>query len=145
LERGHLADVIRKMALSKSMTSSRRILRREVVLTKLMTDDELDKLIGRMNKIPPPSGGQLVSWRDGLAALQIFGLVFLCTIPVALPFAIMDNIAFAVRVSNGIALLFLLIGGFLLAGYAGFRRIPTALGYAFVGVLLIVVTMALGG
>jgi VIT1/CCC1 family predicted Fe2+/Mn2+ transporter len=66
-------------------------------------------------------------------------------IPVALPFAFMDEIGLALRVSNGIALVFLMVGGYTLAGYAGFRRIPTALAYTIIGVLLIAATASLGG
>jgi hypothetical protein len=72
-------------------------------------------------------------------------LVFLCTFPVALPFALFEEVPFALRASNGIALLMLFIGGWLVAAYAGFRRIGTAAIYTLIGVLLVAMTMALGG
>jgi len=71
--------------------------------------------------------------------------VFLCTFPVALPFALFEDVPFALRASNGVALLMLFVGGWLVASYAGFRRIGTAFVYALIGVLLVVMTMALGG
>jgi hypothetical protein len=64
---------------------------------------------------------------------------------VAIPFGIIDDLAFAMRVSNGVALLLLFIGGFLLASYAGFRKGVTAIAYTLIGVLLVAITMALGG
>jgi hypothetical protein len=71
--------------------------------------------------------------------------VFLCTFPVALPFALFEEVSFALRASNGVALLMLFVGGWLMAGYAGFRRLWTAIVYALIGVLLVAMTMALGG
>ena len=80
-----------------------------------------------------------------MAGLEIFFLVFLCTLPVALPFAFFQEVEFAMRASNGVALMILFIGGYILAGYAGFRRFTTAVIYVLIGVLLVALTMALGG
>jgi VIT1/CCC1 family predicted Fe2+/Mn2+ transporter len=82
---------------------------------------------------------------DLRAGLQIFFLVFLCTLPVALPFAFLQNAELAMKTSNAVALSLLFIGGYLLAGYAGFSRPITALTYCLIGVLLVALTMALGG
>ena len=71
--------------------------------------------------------------------------MFLCTLPVALPFAFFDEIELAMRVSNGVALVMLFIGGHLLARYAGFRRLLTAAAYTAIGIALVALTMALGG
>jgi VIT1/CCC1 family predicted Fe2+/Mn2+ transporter len=62
-----------------------------------------------------------------------------------LPFLFIEEVALALRVSNGVALLLLFIGGFILAGYAGFRRLITATLYMIIGVLLVALTIALGG
>jgi VIT1/CCC1 family predicted Fe2+/Mn2+ transporter len=77
--------------------------------------------------------------------LQIFLLVFLCTLPVSLPFVFIKEVSLAIRASNGIALLLLFIGGYILAGYAGFNRFVTAVIYVVIGVILVTLTMALGG
>ena len=82
---------------------------------------------------------------DLWSGVQIFLLVFLCTFPVAIPFGLIDDLALAMRVSNGVALVILFAGGYILARYAGFRRITTAAIYVFIGVLLVALTMALGG
>ena len=111
----------------------------------LMTDQELTTLSERIKKIPIPSHRNLITGVDIWAGLQIFLLVFLCTLPVAIPFSIFDHLDIAMRVSNGVALLLLFIGGYLLAGYAGFKRLLTALAYTLIGVLLVSLTMALGG
>jgi len=145
MERGHVITVVNRLSRTESLSESRKLIKKEVVLANLMTDEELDRVAQRLKNLPPPPKSQLIGWKDVLAAFQIFALVFLCTLPVALPFAFMDEIALALRISNGIALLFLMIGGYKLAGYAGFRRIPTALAYTLIGLLLIGATVSRGG
>lgn len=147
LERGHSLTVLKNINASRNPEDTRNILKQEIqpTLSALMTNEELDNLSNRLKKLGEPSKKTFITGADFFAGLQIFLLVFLCTLPVALPFAFIDEIALAIRVSNGIALLLLFIGGFLLAGYAGFRRIATASIYTIIGVLLVAITIALGG
>ncbi|MBK7649456.1 MAG: VIT1/CCC1 transporter family protein [Flammeovirgaceae bacterium] len=147
LERGHAVTVIRKIVESDNTSQSRELLRNEIqpVVAALMKDEEVDQLVDRIQKLPEPTKHTLFTWRDLLSGVQIFLLVFLCTLPVALPFAFLDDVSVGMRASNGIAILQLFIGGFILAGYAGFRRFTTAMVYVVIGVLLVTLTMALGG
>lgn len=147
LERGHAVTVIRKIVQSGNKDYSRELLRNEIqpVVASLMEDEEVNHLVDRIQKLPEPEKHSVFTWRDLLSGVQIFLLVFLCTLPVALPFAFLDDVSIAMRASNGIAILQLFIGGFILAGYAGFRRLTTAMVYVVIGVLLVLLTMALGG
>jgi hypothetical protein len=147
IERGHSIAIIKRIRESLSPEESGKILKDEIspTLAGLMTDDELSELSGRLRKLPVPSKKHLITLHDLWAGVQIFLLVFLCTFPVAIPFGIFDNLEMAMRVSNGVALLLLFIGGFLLAGYAGLRRGVTAIIYTLIGVSLVAITMALGG
>lgn len=147
LERGHGLSVLNRIVKSNDIESSREILREEIqpVISGLMTDQELDQLSDRLKNLPIPSKRNLLTVHDILAGIQIFLLVFLCTLPVALPFAFLDDVAIAMRTSNGVALFLLFVGGFILSGYAGFRRVITASIYVVIGVLLVALTMALGG
>jgi hypothetical protein len=146
-ERGHSVVIFKKLIATKTNGDAREILRSEMrpTVAALVTDNELDSLSERLRKLPEPTRKNLFTGRDLVAGLQIFLLVFLCTFPVALPFAFFDDVAFALRASNGVALFMLFIGGWLLAGYAGFRRFATAIAYCLIGVLLVAITMALGG
>ena len=83
--------------------------------------------------------------KDLWAGIEIFLLVFLCTLPVALPFGIFSEVSLALRVSNGVALVLLFVRGYGLARYAGLRPGLTAVIYAMIGVVLVSLTMALGG
>lgn len=147
IERGHAINIIHKLQRSGNPKSERSIIRDEIqpLIAHLLQDAELDQLATRIKQLPPPEKKNIISNTDIFAALQIFLLVFLCTLPVALPFAIFDEVPLAMRVSNAVALVMLFIGGFKLAAYAGFRPWITALLYAMIGVLLVALTMALGG
>ena len=147
VERGRGITVFKNMAHAKDAESSRAILKDELnpTLMAVITDQEIDQLADRLKKLPEPSKRFLLTSTDFSAGIQIFLLVFLCTLPVALPFAFVKEIALALRVSNGVALFMLFIGGYLLAGYAGFKRLFTALAYAAIGIALVSLTIALGG
>ena len=147
LERGHAIKLFRQIQDTNSKNEIRKILRSEIQPTfaYLITNEELDALILRLKELPEPSKKMLITKSDLLSGLQIFLLVFLCTFPVAIPFGFFEDLNIAMRVSNGVALLLLFIGGFVLAGYAGFRRGITAVLYTLIGVILVALTMALGG
>jgi len=147
LERAHSRSLIQRIIHSESTVSARQILKQEIqpLVAGLLKDEELDRLTKRLKNISEPSKRHLLVGKDFMAGLEIFFLVFLCTLPVALPFAFIDEVVLAMRVSNGVALVILFAGGYILARYAGFRRLTTAAIYVFIGVLLVALTMALGG
>lgn len=146
IERGHARTVIKVIKESDEAKAS-KILKEEIQsgIAALMTEQELNAISQRLKKLPTPSTASLFTATDLLAGIEIFLLVFLCTFPVALPFGFIDDLALAMRVSNGVALFMLFVGGFLLARYAGFNRILTAVSYTLIGVALVLITMALGG
>lgn len=147
IERGHSLTVIKKIHDSKDADEAGQILKNEIQpgISGLMTNAELNELSSRLKRLPPPTKKNIITLTDLLAGMQIFLLVFLCTFPVALPFGIFDDLSVAMRASNGVALALLFTGGFMLAGYAGFRRGITAIVYTLIGVSLVAITMALGG
>lgn len=147
IERGHAITVIKKIHRTKTDEDGGEILKEEIQpgLAGLMTQQELNALSSRVKNLPEPSKAQVLTIKDLWAGVQIFLLVFLCTFPVAIPFGIIENLEIAMRASNGVALLLLFTGGYLLAGYAGFRRGITAVVYMLIGVALVAITMALGG
>lgn len=147
LERGHNITIIKRIRNSENKDVSRQVLKEEIqpLISELLKDEELDQLNDRIKKIAEPLKRNILTVTDLVGGLQIFLLVFLCTLPVALPFAFLQEVAFAMRISNGVAIVLLFIGGYILAGYAGFRRFPTAMIYVLIGAVLVAITMALGG
>lgn len=146
MERGRSRTIIESIKTTTDEAGG-QILKEEMQpgISSLMTPQELSELSSRLKKLPTPTKLSLITSKDLLSGLEIFLLVFLCTIPVALPFAFIDELATAMRTSNGIALLMLFIGGFLLGRYAGFNRILTAITYTLIGIALVAITMVLGG
>jgi VIT1/CCC1 family predicted Fe2+/Mn2+ transporter len=82
---------------------------------------------------------------DFAAAFSIFLLVFVSTLPVVIPFAVMQQAHLALRISNGIAIAMLFFTGLSLGRFS-FKR-PWAVGLVMVvvGLVLVSITMALGG
>jgi VIT1/CCC1 family predicted Fe2+/Mn2+ transporter len=80
-----------------------------------------------------------------IGALGVFLLVFLSTFPVAIPFLLMHDAMLALRVSNGIAIVLLFVGGYKLAKFSGFHPWWTGLTMVAIGTAVVALTIALGG
>jgi hypothetical protein len=147
LSRAYGLWVINRIMSSSDPKATREIMKEELdpVFASLLKDDELDNLGTRLKQLEAPTKKQLLSTHDFIAGIQIFLLVFLCTLPVALPFAIVSDTVLAMRISNGVALALLFIGGFRLAQYARLRTWITAAIYTLIGLVMVALTMALGG
>lgn len=79
------------------------------------------------------------------AAVGVATLVFLSTLPVVVPFALMSDARLALRVSNVIAIVMLFGCGYQLGRYAGGRRWLAGAVVALLGVVLVPITIMLGG
>lgn len=147
IERAHATTILRKITATSDADAAREILKGELppFMNALMKNIEVDQVIERLKQVPAPSTKIILTVKDWLVGLQIFFLVFLCTLPVALPFGIFKDVQIALRASNGVALILLFIAGFRLARYAGLRPGVTAIIYTLIGVALVSLTMALGG
>lgn len=91
------------------------------------------------------SAHAVLSGDDYRGAVGVFLLVTLATFPVVLPFFFISEVWLAMRVSNGIALVTLFIGGYQLGRYAGFVLWRSGVVMAAIGALLVAAIIALGG
>jgi VIT1/CCC1 family predicted Fe2+/Mn2+ transporter len=82
---------------------------------------------------------------DFVGALGVFLMVVLATFPVVIPFGVFADTAFALRVSNGVALLTLFGAGWTLGRYAGGRGWLAGTVMAALGAVLVAIIVALGG
>jgi VIT1/CCC1 family predicted Fe2+/Mn2+ transporter len=82
---------------------------------------------------------------DWLGAVGVFLIVVLSTLPVLIPFALIRDARYALRVSNGIAIAMLFLTGYAFGRHAGHR--PLRMGGAMVvlGGVMVAITIALGG
>ena len=82
---------------------------------------------------------------DIQSACLIMLLVFGATLPIVIPFICTDNTSLALRISNVIAILSMFYCGWLLAGYCGYNKWKTSITLTIIGIVLVTVTIALGG
>ena len=82
---------------------------------------------------------------DVLGAVASFWLVCLASVPAAIPFILLDNARFALRISNAIPLALMFLAGYWWGRLTLSR--PWIVGTAFlvIGVLLVCAAIALGG
>jgi VIT1/CCC1 family predicted Fe2+/Mn2+ transporter len=114
-------------------------------LTQVIRDDEWGSLRERFLRVPHESVRTGVTAQDLKGALAIFLLANAALLPLALPFAFVQDVHLANRVSNGIAIAMLFATGWALAPYTGQRPLRLALITALGGSLLVALTIALGG
>ena len=146
-EKGHGYSVFMKLKSTTDKTAGRKLLTDELppVISAILKPEEVDQLQERLVKLEDVPKSALINWSDLRTAFMIFLLVFTCTFPVALPFIFINNTALALRLSNGIALLILFIGGFSVGKYAGFKPSVSGIGILLLGIVLVGLTIALGG
>ena len=115
------------------------------MLASIVEPAELETMRRRLIQLPEPSGPARLSKDDWLGAAGVFLLVFLSTLPVVVPFVLMQSAGPALRVSNAIAIFMLFVTGWAFGSMTGRR--PWLVGIAMVGVgaFLVGMTMALGG
>jgi VIT1/CCC1 family predicted Fe2+/Mn2+ transporter len=146
-ERGRSTRLLQELRHTGDAGRARRILASALPdpVATAMEPGELDSLRNRLATVPIPESRLGLVSRDFRAAGLVFLLVFLATLPVALPFLFIPETRLALRVSNGIALVMLFIGGWRLGGYAGRSQLAHGVVYLAVGVVLVWATILLGG
>jgi VIT1/CCC1 family predicted Fe2+/Mn2+ transporter len=95
--------------------------------------------------LPGPPGPARVDKDDWKGALGVFLLVFLSTFPVVIPFALLKDISLALRLSNAVAVVMLFLTGYAFGRIAGRRPWAVGIFMMLLGILLVGLTMALGG
>lgn len=115
------------------------------VLSSVVQKEDLENMRKALLKIPESNLKIRITMSDVKIATGIFLLVFLSTFPVALPFAFIHDVRFALRISNLVAIVFMFICGWLLARYGGYNKLWMGLTMTILGVTLVVITIALGG
>jgi VIT family len=115
------------------------------VIAAVMGEHTLENIRKAIVQDAPGKTRARISGRDLKTALGVFLLVFLSTFPVALPFALISDVRVALRISNGIAILLLFIGGCILARYSGYNKYRTGFYLAMLGVGMVFLTISLGG
>jgi VIT1/CCC1 family predicted Fe2+/Mn2+ transporter len=145
-ERGRSLAILKEVRTRSNLLRARALILDALppVIASTMEPADVDAIRNRLKRLPLPARAGLTA-ADFLGALGVFLLVFLATLPVALPFAFIDHTHLALRVSNGIALLMLFAGGFYLGRHGGRHPWWSGLVMLTLGAGLVLATIALGG
>lgn len=146
-EKSHTLKIYRAVRSAADPQQAARLIASAMppLLASVVQPAELATLHERLKQLPAPPDRARLGKSDWLGALGVFLLVFLSTLPVALPFLFMHDLHWAMRTSNLIAVLLLFLIGLAYGRCVG--RTPWGFGVGMVtlGLVLVALTMALGG
>ena len=146
-EKGRNLEIYRAVRTAADSRQAQRLISDALptVVASVLRPPELDALHQRLLQLPEPHGPARLSGSDWRGAAGVSLLVFLSTFPVAVPFMVMRDAMRAMRVSNGVAVALLFVAGAAYGRVVG--RSPWLPGAAMValGVVLVALTIALGG
>ena len=115
------------------------------VVASVLEPAELESIRQRLARLPEPPARARLAKDDWLGAIGVFVLVFLSTFPVAIPFIFMQDAGPALRVSNAIAIAMLFLLGWTFGSMTGRRPWLVGIAMVAIGVMLVGMTIALGG
>ena len=143
-ERGRNAAILREVRSTLDPARARELIAQALppVVASIMDPQELELIRARLPEAPAKPRFTAGDFRTALA---VFLWVFLATLPLVLPFTFIDEAHFALRISNGVALVMLFACGFYLGRHGGRPPLLSGLITLAVGVVLVWATIALGG
>ncbi len=146
-ERGKALLTLRAIRDAADPGAARRLIAGAVpsAVASILQQDDLERIRQRLKGLPEPP--DRVRWRrdEWRGALGVFGLVFLSTFPVTIPFIFMRDVTRALRVSNAVAIVLLFLIGYAFGRSAGRRPIVNGIVMVVLGFILVGMTIALGG
>jgi VIT family len=114
------------------------------VLAKVLSANDLENMRQGLLRVGAlPARG--LDKRDWLGALAVFLLVVLSTFPVVIPFLFFQDVQLALRMSNLVAIAMMFVCGVLLGRHGGYHPWRTGFSVVLLGVVLVGITIALGG
>jgi VIT1/CCC1 family predicted Fe2+/Mn2+ transporter len=114
-------------------------------VSAVLIPSEVEELRERLARQPEPPEHPLLDRRDLTGAFAVFLLVFLSTLPISLPFLLFPEAGFAMRASNAIAIAMLFGMGWTLGKHTGRSGWRAGLVMVCLGLILVAITIALGG
>lgn len=115
------------------------------VVAEALRPEDLERVRSHLAGPVELPGRPRLTARDWWGGLGVLLLVFLSTFPVVLPFIFMDNTLRALRVSNAVAIVLLFLTGYAFGRAADLPRWGTGAAMVVIGLVLVAITMALGG
>ena len=147
LERGRGMRILKSVRGCPDAAAARGLIADALppALASLLDASDYERLRGRLDRLPEPPASVRLQAADLAGALGVFLLVFLSTFPVILPFLFIQDPGVALRASNGVAIAMLFASGHQLGRYSGLRPVLSGVAAAAIGIVLVLITVALGG
>jgi VIT1/CCC1 family predicted Fe2+/Mn2+ transporter len=86
-----------------------------------------------------------LTFQDIKEAIAVFFLIFVSTFPVVVPFVFIRDTMLALRISNLVAIVMMFFCGWSVARYVGYNKWKMSIAIILIGIMLVAVTIALGG
>jgi VIT1/CCC1 family predicted Fe2+/Mn2+ transporter len=115
------------------------------LLASVLPQAEYEVMRQKLNELPELPTHPWLAKDDWVAAGRIFLLVFLSTFPVTIPFLFVHQAVLALRISNVVANAMLFGCGYAFGRFSGFHPWRAGVAMVLVGILLVGLTIALGG
>ena len=146
-DRGRGLTLVRSVRAAPTAQEGRALIEASLSrsVAALVSPAELEGIRGRILALPKIPDRPRLQWDDLVAAFAVFLLVVAATLPVVLPFGLMDDVAAAKNLSRAIAVVLLFLGGLGFGRYAGYGTWRSGFVMAALGVLLVGAIKVLGG
>ena len=146
-ERGHNLQMIQAARRAERSEDARQVIAGSMppLLASLLTPDDYERLRQGLLGIRDQPETVSLAREDFVGAFAVFLLVFLSTFPVVIPFIVFQDIYFALRASNAVAIAMMFTAGYWLARHGGYRPLLTGASVVVLGVVLVGIAIALGG
>ena len=115
------------------------------VVASILKTEEVEAIRRRLISLPDEIKNVKLTWQDIQKATGLFFLVFVSTFPVVVPFLFLQDTWIALRISNAIAIIMMFLCGWSVAKYVGINKWVMGVVMIIVGIILVAVTIALGG
>jgi VIT1/CCC1 family predicted Fe2+/Mn2+ transporter len=146
-DRGRAILTLRRFRNAADAPAARQVIADALppLLASVLQEGDLDTMRQRLSGLPAPPDKPALAADDWLAAVGVFLLVFLSTLPVVVPFVFIDEARLALRISNGIAIAMLFLCGYALGRHSGQHPWGLGLAMVVVGIALTGMAILLGG
>jgi hypothetical protein len=115
------------------------------VVASLLDESQLETVRQRLRERPEPPVRANLSGQDWRGGFAVFLLVFTATLPVVVPFLLVNDAYRALRLSNAVAVTMLFFCGYSIGRLTRHHPWLTGVGMVLLGGALVSMTMALGG
>ena len=115
------------------------------LLASHLPETDLEIIRQRLKQLPEPPAHSGLKKEDWLGALAVFLLVFVSTLPVVVPFAVIKKTRLALRISNAVAIAMLFLAGHRLGRFTGYRPWKMGLLLVLIGITMVGIAIGLGG